>query len=91
MNKSDLVVSVAKKANITKKAASDAVEATLSTIQESLAQGEKVTLVGFGTFDVRDRKQRKGVNPSTGKEIIIPATKVPAFKAGKALKESVVK
>ena len=87
MNKSELVVSVAKETNMTKKAASEAVEATLSVIQDALARGEKVTLVGFGTFDVRDRKERQGVNPSTGERITIPATRVPVFKAGKALRE----
>ncbi len=89
MNKSELVVSVAKETNMTKKAASEAVEATLSVIQDALARGEKVTLVGFGTFDVRDRKERQGVNPSTGERITIPATRVPVFKAGKALREVV--
>lgn len=82
-------MSVAKDAGMTKKAASDAVEATISAIQGALTEGEKVTLVGFGTFEVRDRKERKGVNPSTGEEITIPATKVPAFKPGKTLKEAV--
>ncbi len=91
MNKSELIVSVAKETAMTKKAASEAVEATFSVIQQSLARGEKVTLVGFGTFDVRDRKERKGVNPSTGERITIPATRVPVFKAGKALKEVVKK
>lgn len=89
MNKSELIVSVAKSTEMTKKAASDAVEATFSAIQDALTNGEKVTLVGFGTFEVRDRKERKGVNPSTGEEITIPATKVPAFKPGKTLKEAV--
>ncbi len=89
MNKSELVVSVAKETNMTKKAASEAVEATLSVIQDALARGEKVTLVGFGTFDVRDSKERQGVNPSTGERISIPATRVPVFKAGKALREVV--
>lgn len=90
MNKSELINSVSTKAGITKKAAGDAVEATLASIQEALTSGEKVTLVGFGTFEVRNRAERKGVNPSTKEQIIIPATKVPAFKPGKALKEAVV-
>ncbi|NLN16299.1 MAG: HU family DNA-binding protein [Firmicutes bacterium] len=89
MNKSDLVAMVAEKANLTKKVASQAVEATLASIGDALANGEKVTLVGFGTFEVRHRAARKGVNPATGEPIDIPACKVPAFKAGKALKEAV--
>lgn len=89
MNKSELIVAVAKDAGITKKAASDAVEATFSAIQNALTEGEKVTLVGFGTFEVRDRKERQGINPSTGEPLTIPATKVPAFKPGKTLKEAV--
>jgi DNA-binding protein HU-beta len=90
VNKSDLINAVAKEANLTKKAASDAVEATFSAIQDALAKGEKVTLVGFGTFEVRERKERQGVNPSTGEKITIPATVVPAFKPGKNLKEAVL-
>ena len=89
MNKSDLVAMVAEKANLTKKVASQAVEATLASIGDALANGEKVTLVGFGTFEVRHRAARKGVNPATGEPIDIPACKGPAFKAGKALKEAV--
>ncbi len=90
MNKSDLINAVAKEANLTKKVAGDAVEATLSVIQQTLAKREKVTLVGFGTFDVRDRKERQGVNPSTGEKITIPATSVPAFKPGKTLREAIL-
>lgn len=89
MNKSELINVVSDKAGITKKVAGEAVEATLSAIQEALAEGERVTLVGFGTFEVRDRKQREGVNPSTMERITIPATKVPAFKPGKTLREAV--
>ncbi|MDI9458734.1 MAG: HU family DNA-binding protein [Bacillota bacterium] len=74
---------------MTKKAAGDAVEAVFAAISETLAREEKVTIVGFGTFEVRDRQARKGVNPSTGEEIMIPATKVPAFKPGKSLREAV--
>ncbi len=91
MNKTELVQAVAEKSGMTKKSASDAVEAVLSTISDQLAEGEKVTLVGFGTFEVRERAARKGINPSTRKEITIPATKVPAFKPGKSLKEMVSK
>lgn len=89
MNKSQLVVSVAEKSGLTKKDAEKAVAAVFDTITETLADGEKVQLIGFGTFEVRDRKERQGQNPQTKKPIIIPATKVPAFKAGKGLKEAV--
>ncbi len=91
MNKTELIQAVSDKSGITKKAASDAVEAVLATISDVLTEGEKVTLVGFGTFEVRDRAERKGINPSTREEITIPATKVPAFKPGKSLKEMVSK
>ncbi|HBG02452.1 MAG TPA: hypothetical protein DDW87_12930 [Firmicutes bacterium] len=74
---------------MTKKAAGDAVEAVFAAISETLGKEEKVTIVGFGTFEVRPRQARKGVNPSTGQEIMIPATKVPAFKPGKSLREVV--
>jgi len=89
VNKAELIASVAEKSNTTKKAASDAVEAVFATISETLAKNEKVTIVGFGTFEVRDRKERQGVNPSTKEPITIPATKVPAFKPGKSLREAV--
>lgn len=91
MNKTDLVNAVAEKAELTKKEAEKALSAMLSTIEEVLAQGDKVQLVGFGTFEVRDRAQRTGRNPKTGEEITIPASKVPAFKPGKALREAVNK
>ena len=91
MNKTELIQAVAEKSGITKKGASDAVEAVLSSIADVLANGDKVTLVGFGTFEVRERAERKGINPSTREEITIPATKVPAFKPGKSLKELVSK
>jgi len=89
MNKSELIAQVAEKTGLTKRAAGESVEAVLSTIEEALKRGEKVTLVGFGTFEVRNRAARKGVNPATGETIEIPESKVPAFKAGKALKVSV--
>lgn len=89
MNKTELTVQVAEKAQMTKKVASEAVEAVFGTIAEELAKGEKVTIVGFGTFEVRERGERPGVNPATKQPITIPATKVPAFKAGKTLKEKV--
>ncbi|MBE3584293.1 MAG: HU family DNA-binding protein [Limnochordaceae bacterium] len=91
MNKSDLVNRVAEKANVTKKQAADVVDAVFSTISEALSGGEKVTLVGFGTFEVRERKARMGVNPATHQPISIPASRVPSFKAGKELKQTVVR
>jgi DNA-binding protein HU-beta len=89
VNKAELISSVAEKANLTKKDAEKALSAVLDTIGEALAQGDKVQLVGFGTFETRVRAARKGRNPQTGQEIEIAATKVPVFKAGKALRESV--
>lgn len=89
MNKGELITKVASKTDMTKKAAAEAVEAVLDSISEALAAGERVTLVGFGTFEVRDRAARRGVNPSTGKPIDIPATRVPAFKAGRSLRDTV--
>jgi DNA-binding protein HU-beta len=89
MNKNSLVNMLASKTGMTKKAAADALEAILSTIVSSLQKGDKVTLTGFGTFEVRSRKARTGRNPQTGEEITIPARNVAAFRAGKALKEAV--
>ena len=90
-NKAELVDRVAKKTQLTKKDVSATVEALFETIQEALKAGEKVQVIGFGNFEVRDRAARKGRNPQTGKEIKIKASKVPAFKAGKALKDAVKK
>lgn len=89
MNKTELINLVSEKANLTKKEAGLAVDAVFESIQKSLSDGEKVQLIGFGNFEVRERAARKGRNPQTGKEIDIPASKVPAFKAGKALKDAV--
>ncbi|HDV6273564.1 TPA: HU family DNA-binding protein [Staphylococcus pseudintermedius] len=89
MNKTDLINAVAEQADLTKKEAGLAVDAVFEAIQTSLAKGEKVQLIGFGNFEVRERAARKGRNPQTGKEIDIPASKVPVFKAGKALKDAV--
>lgn len=89
MNKADLINAVAEKAGIKKKESELAVNALVETVEEALAKGEKVSLVGFGTFEVRERKARTGRNPQTGATIKIPATKVPAFRPGKALKENV--
>lgn len=91
MNKTELIAAVADKAGISKKAAGEAVDAVVGAISGALAKGDKVTLIGFGTFEVRSRAARKGVNPATGAPIKIPAAKVPAFKAGKALKDTVAK
>ena len=88
-NKQELVDSVAKATGLTKKDATAAVDAVFTSIEEALKNGEKVQLIGFGNFEVRDRAARKGRNPQTGAEIEIPASKVPAFTPGKALKEAV--
>ena len=88
-NKAELVSEVAAKTDLTKKEVAAAVDAIFSSIQEDLAKGEKVQLIGFGNFEVRQRAARKGRNPQTGQEIQIPASKVPAFKPGKALKDAV--
>ncbi|GEK90947.1 HU family DNA-binding protein [Alkalibacterium kapii] len=88
-NKAELIEKVASSADLSKKDATAAVEAVFDSIKDTLADGEKVQIIGFGNFEVRDRAARKGRNPQTGEEIQIPATKVPAFKAGKALKDAV--
>ncbi len=89
MNKSELVDLVAEKAEMSKKDSEKAVKAVLDSITDGLVKGDKVQLVGFGTFEVRSRKEREGRNPATGEKIKIKALKVPAFKPGKALKEKV--
>ena len=91
MNKAELIAAVAAKTGDTKKSAEVALNAILSSITDSLKKGEKVQLVGFGSFEVRKRAARKGRNPQTGEEIKIAAATVPAFKAGKALKDAVNK
>ena len=88
-NKAELVDRVAKKTQLTKKDVSTVVDALFETIQEALQAGEKVQVIGFGNFEVRERAARKGRNPQSGEEIQIEASKVPAFKAGKALKDAV--
>ena len=88
-NKAELIENVASSTGLTQKDATAAVDAVFSTIQETLAKGEKVQLIGFGNFEVRERAARKGRNPQTGQEIQIAASKVPAFKPGKALKDAV--
>lgn len=89
MNKSELIAKVAEKAGITKKDAEKAVAGIFASVQEALVAGDKVQVIGFGTFEVRERAARTGRNPQSGEEIKIPATKSPAFKPGKALKDAV--
>ncbi|WP_346345859.1 HU family DNA-binding protein [Weissella minor] len=89
MNKAELVNSVAEATNFTKKDATAAVDAVCNSIEQRLAKGEEIQLIGFGTFLTRDRVARKGHNPRTGEEINIAATTVPAFKPGKELKDAV--
>jgi len=89
LNKAELVAAVAEKADMSKKDAEKAVSSVFAVIEEALAKNEKVQLVGFGTFDVKSRAERTGRNPQTKETITIPASRVPGFKAGKALKDAV--
>jgi DNA-binding protein HU-beta len=89
MNKGELVDKVAEKASVTKKVADSVLSAAIEAIMEVVSSGDKVTLVGFGSFEPRERKAREGRNPKTGEAMEIPATKVPAFSAGKQFKEMV--
>ncbi|MEB3340370.1 HU family DNA-binding protein [Okeania sp.] len=89
MNKGELVDAIAKKAEVTKKQADAVLSAALEAIMEAVAEGDKVTLVGFGSFESRERKAREGRNPKTGDKMEIPETTVPAFSAGKSFKELV--
>ena len=89
-NKAELIERVAGKTNLTKKEVTATVDALFEVVQEALQNGEKVQVIGFGNFEVRDSAARKGRNPQTGEEIQIAATKVPAFKPGKALKDAVI-
>ncbi len=91
MNKAELIAKIAEESKLTKKAAETALDAFVKSVEGALKDGEKVQLVGFGTFEVRQRAARKGRNPQTKAEIKIPASKAPVFKAGKALKELVNK
>ena len=91
MNKTDLIDAIAAKAGLSKKDSEAALKATIEAIEEALANGEKVGLVGFGTFSVKSKEARKGRNPHTGAEINIPASKTPAFKAGKEFKDIINK
>ncbi len=89
MNKTELVAAVAAKAELSKKDAEAAVKAVIDSVTEALADGDKVAIVGFGTFEVKERAARTGKNPRTGETISIPASKAPSFKAGAALKNAV--
>ena len=91
MNKSELIAKMAEKSNLTKKDAEAALKALVESVEEALENKEKVQLVGFGTFEVRERAERTGRNPQSGKEMVIPASKAPKFKAGKALKDLINK
>ena len=89
MTKTELVANVAEKAGLSKKDAEKALGAVIESVEEALVEGDKVQLIGFGTFEVKDRAARTGRNPQTGKEIKIAASRNPVFKAGKALKDAV--
>lgn len=89
MNKTELIAAVAEKTDLSKKDADAAVSAVLGAITDALKAGDKIQLVGFGTFEVRNRVAKQGRNPRTGETMTVPASKVPAFKAGKALKDAV--
>ncbi len=91
MNKTELIAAVAEKTGLSKKDSEAALAAVLNTITEALAEGDKVQLVGFGSFEVKNRAERTGLNPKTMETIAIPASKAPVFKAGKALKDAVAK
>lgn len=90
MNKTEFISEVAARSGMEKKNAEKAVNAFFATVEQTLQAGNKIQLIGFGTFEVRERQARKGRNPQTGQEITIAASKVPAFKAGKALKDALV-
>lgn len=91
MNKTDLINSISAKSGLNKKNSEAALNAFISSVEEALVKGDKVVLVGFGTFEVRKRAERKGRNPQTKEEIVIPASNAPVFKAGKGLKDKVNK
>lgn len=91
MNKTELIAAVAEKTGFSKKDADKAISATIDAIVDAVAAGDKVALVGFGTFEVRDRKERTGRNPRTKENITIPASKLPVFKAGRTFKDAVSK
>ena len=88
MNRNELINAMTEKSGLTKKDAGSALDAFMESVQDALKSGDKVQLVGFGTFEVKDRAARTGKNPQTGEAVDIPAAKVPAFKAGKVLKDA---
>ena len=88
MNKTELVAAIAERTELTKKDADQALKAFIDVVGDELSKGEKIQLAGFGTFEVSERAERTGRNPQSGKEMVIPASKAPKFKAGKALKDS---
>jgi DNA-binding protein HU-beta len=89
MNKSELIDAIAESANLTKADAGRALDGFINAVTGALSKGDSVALVGFGTYSVKDRAERKGRNPQTGEDIIIKAAKIPSFKAGKSLKDAV--
>ena len=89
MTKADLIAQISEKSELSKKDSEKALSAAITAITDALKNGDKVQLIGFGTFEVRDRKEKESKNPRTGEKIIVPAKKAPAFKAGKALKDAV--
>lgn len=89
MNKTELVAAMAQRSGLTKKDAEKGLNAFFESVQQALVEGDRVQLIGFGTFEVKERAARKGRNPQTGAEIDIPASKAPGFKAGKSLKDAV--
>ena len=91
MNKTELVSAVAEASGVSKKDTDAVIKTTFEAIEKAMASGDKVQVIGFGTFEIRDRAEREGKNPQTGETVMIPACKVPAFKAGKALKDAVNK
>lgn len=89
MTKADLINAIAEKSELSKKDSEKALNAAVASITEALTNGDKVQIVGFGTFEVRDKKEKKAINPRTKEKVLVPARKSPAFKAGKALKDAV--
>lgn len=89
MTKADLITKIAEKSELSKKDSEKALNAVIAAITDALTEGDKVQLTGFGTFEVRDKKEKEAINPRTKEKIIVPARKSPAFKAGKALKDAV--
>ena len=89
MNKTELIATIAEKSQVSQKQADAILRATVDTIVEAVASGDKVVLVGFGSFELKERQEREGRNPKTGEKMIIPATKIPGFSAGKAFKDKV--